>query len=131
MGTEHWAALRSIPKHCEFAQIAAARAAVAAGASPAHVAAHQRRLFAVHELLHCAVCLAGLAPDAVASFSAGEPSGARASGAVRRSTACALSGAMADANARAEGFGSMTVVIGVPAEELVAIAAQADVDIGA
>ena len=55
----------------------------------------------------------GVTPDAVASFSMGEPSGAVACGALSPTQGALVMSAMTDCVARAEGDGGMLAVIGL------------------
>ena len=58
----------------------------------------------------------GVTPDAVASFSMGEPSGAVACGALSPTQGALVMSAMTDCVARAEGDGGMLAVIGLRGE---------------
>ena len=102
-------------------------AGAAASAAESHSA-----LFGLHVALLSAWRELGVVPDAVTSFSMGEPSGAVACGALSETAAAAVMAAMTRCVTAAEGAGGMLAVIGLPAEELAAQAALQDgVEVGA
>ena len=90
-------------------------------------------LFGLHMALLAVWERLGVTPDAVASFSMGEPSGAVACGALTPSAGAAVMSAMTECVSRAEGTGGgMLAVIGLPEDELRNEAAkQPDVEVGA
>ena len=90
-------------------------------------------LFSLHVALLSVWRQLGVVPDAVMSFSMGEPSGAVACGALSEAAGAAVMSAMTSCVMTAsEGMGGMLAVIGLTAEELAAQAAMQDgVEVGA
>ena len=90
-------------------------------------------LFSLHMALLSVWRQLGVVPDAVMSFSMGEPSGAVACGALSEAAGAAVMSAMTSCVMTAsEGMGGMLAVIGLTAEELAAQAAMQDgVEVGA
>lgn len=102
-----------------------------AGATASAAESHSA-LFALHVALLSVWRELGVVPDAVTSFSMGEPSGAVACGALSETAGAAVMSAMTRCVAASEGAGGMLAVIGLPAEELAAQAALQDgVEVGA
>ena len=102
-----------------------------AGAAATPAESHSA-LFSMHVALLSAWQALGVLPDAVMSFSMGEPSGAVASGALSAAAGAAVMSAMTRCVSAAAGAGGMLAVIGLRPDDLAAQAVmQEGVEVGA